>query len=102
MERQDFTNGLQVAGIYQKCLTLRWKEIRWCLEKRNPENSYPKAKWKDYGYLLNRISSWSSIQRVKRLEIKSELKRVRCFSVAMARGLHLFDAQTIATLENLL
>ena len=48
VERQDFTIGLPVAGIYQEVLNTEMEEFGGVWKKGNPETRTQKAKWKDY------------------------------------------------------
>lgn len=68
VERQDFTIGLPVAGIYQEVLNTEMEEFGGVWKKGNPETRTQKAKWKDYENTLSFTlpALGASIWRVKR------------------------------------
>ena len=68
VERQDFTIGLPVAGIYQEVLNTEMEEFGGVWKEGNPETRTQKAKWKDYENTLNFTlpALGASIWRVKR------------------------------------
>ncbi|WP_048674157.1 1,4-alpha-glucan branching protein GlgB [Streptococcus sp. 449_SSPC] len=68
VERQNFTIGLPVAGIYQEVLNTEMEEFGGVWKKGNPETRTQKAKWKDYENTLSFTlpALGASIWRVKR------------------------------------
>ncbi|RGS19569.1 1,4-alpha-glucan branching protein GlgB [Streptococcus salivarius] len=68
VERQDFTIGLPVAGIYQEVLNTEMEEFGGVWKEGNPETRTQKAKWKDYENTLSFTlpALGASIWRVKR------------------------------------
>lgn len=68
VERQDFTIGLPVAGIYQEVLNTEMEEFGGVWKKGNPETRTQKAKWKEYENTLSFTlpALGASIWRVKR------------------------------------
>ena len=68
VERQDFTIGLPVAGIYQEVLNTEMEEFGGVWKEGNPETRTQKAKWKDYENILSFTlpALGASIWRVKR------------------------------------
>ena len=67
VERQDFTIGLPVAGIYQEVLNTEMEEFGGVWKEGNPETRTQKAKWKDYENTLSFTlpALGASIWRVK-------------------------------------
>ena len=68
VERQNFTIGLPVAGIYQEVLNTEMEEFGGVWKEGNPETRTQKAKWKDYENTLSFTlpALGASIWRVKR------------------------------------
>lgn len=68
VERQDFTIGLPIAGIYQEVLNTEMEEFGGVWKKGNPDTRTQKAKWKDYENTLSFTlpALGASIWRVKR------------------------------------
>ena len=68
VERQNFTIGLPVAGIYQEVLNTEMEEFGGGWKEGNPETRTQKAKWKDYENTLSFTlpALGASIWRVKR------------------------------------
>ena len=68
VERQNFTIGLPVAGIYQEVLNTEMEEFGGVWKEGNPEIRTQKAKWKDYENTLSFTlpALGASIWRVKR------------------------------------
>ena len=68
VERQNFTIGLPVAGIYQEVLNTEMEEFGGVWKEGNPETHTQKAKWKDYENTLSFTlpALGASIWRVKR------------------------------------
>ena len=68
VERQNFTIGLPVPGIYQEVLNTEMEEFGGVWKKGNPETRTQKAKWKDYENTLSFTlpALGASIWRVKR------------------------------------